>query len=72
MPDHFSISGVDDDRCDHLRWKGMFVHAEWDPTVPHAGDRLFWCHKTQKCLGPDDRVVDDYECNPTRGCYKPY
>lgn len=72
MPDHFSISGVDEDRCESLRWKGMYIQAEWDPTVPHAGDRLFWCHKTQKCLGPDDRIVDDYECNPTRRCYKPY
>jgi hypothetical protein len=72
MPDHFSIGGVDDDRCDRLRWKGMYVQAEWDASVPQAGDRLFWCQETQKCIGPDNRVVDDYECNPTRGCYKPY
>ena len=49
----------------------MFIDAEWDPTVPHGNDRLFWCHKTQNCLGPDDKAVDEYECNEGRGCYRP-
>ena len=57
--------------CHCLRWKGMFIDAEWDPTVPHGNDRLFWCHKTQICLGPDGKSVDEYECNEARGCYKP-
>ncbi|MEX2264899.1 MAG: hypothetical protein WD696_23295 [Bryobacteraceae bacterium] len=61
---------VDDDRCDMLRWKGLYVEGEWDPTVPHANDRAFWCHHTYNCLGPDGKPVDDYECNPARGCYK--
>lgn len=67
-----SLTRIDDDRCDRLRWKGMYIEAEWDPTVPHSGDRLFWCHKTQQCLGPDGKLVDDYECNPARKCYKPF
>ncbi len=62
---------MDEDRCDLLRWKGLFIEAEWDPTVPHSGDRLFWCHKTQNCLGPDGKAVDEYECIETRGCYRP-
>ena len=67
-----SITNIDDDRCDLLRWKGMYIEAEWDPKiVPHSGDRLFWCHRTQQCVGPDGKVVDDYECNETRKCYKP-
>jgi hypothetical protein len=67
-----SITNIDEDRCDFLRWKGMFIDSEWDPKiVPHSGDRLFWCQKTQQCLGPDGKVADDYECNETRGCYKP-
>jgi hypothetical protein len=67
-----SITNIDDDRCDFLRWKGMFIDSEWDAKiVPHSGDRLFWCQKTQQCLGPDGKVADDYECNETRGCYKP-
>ena len=67
-----SLTPLDDDRCDHMRWKGMYIEAEWDPTVPHSGDRLFWCHKTQQCVGPDGKIVDDYECNPARACYKPF
>ena len=67
-----SLMRIDDDRCEELRWKGMYIEAEWDPTVPHSGDRLFWCHKTQQCLGPDGKLVDDYECNPARKCYKPF
>jgi hypothetical protein len=48
----------------------MFIEAEWDPQLPHSGDRLFWCQKTQNCLGPDGRGVDDYDCNETRSCYR--
>jgi hypothetical protein len=59
----------DDDRCAELRWKGMFIQAEWDPTVQRCNDRAFWCHKTQTCVGPDGKLVDDYECNETRQCY---
>lgn len=65
------LTQIDDDRCDFLRWKGLYIDAEWDPSVPHSGDRLFWCHKTQNCVGPDGKVADDYECNETRSCYKP-
>ncbi len=67
-----SLTRLDDDRCDNLRWKGMYVEAEWDPSVPHSGDGLFWCHKTQQCVGPDGKLVDDYECNPSRKCYNPF
>jgi hypothetical protein len=62
---------IDDDRCDSLRWKGMFIDAAWEETVPHSNDRLFWCLKTQNCLGPDGKAVDEYECHPERGCYQP-
>jgi hypothetical protein len=67
-----SLTQLDDDRCDNLRWKGLYIEAEWDPTVPHSADRLFWCHKTQQCVGPDGKLADDYECNPARKCYKPF
>jgi hypothetical protein len=62
---------IDDDRCDLLRWKGLYIDTVWDPSVPHSGDNLFWCHTTQKCTGPDGKLVDDYECNETRNCFKP-
>ncbi len=59
------------DRCENLRWKGMYVDAMWDPSVPHSNDRAYWCQKTQICMGPDGKIVDEYECNETRTCYKP-
>jgi hypothetical protein len=63
---------VGESRCDYLRWKGLYVEGEWDPTVPPGGnDRLFWCLHTYNCLGPDGKIADDYECNPSRACYKP-
>ena len=58
-------------RCEFLYWKGLFLGEEHDPTCVPSGDRLFWCQKTQTCLGPDNRLVDDYECNETRSCYRP-
>jgi len=61
----------DDDRCLNLCWKGMYIGSEWDPTVQHGNDRLFWCHKTQNPLGPDNKAVDEYDCNDTRKCYMP-
>jgi len=63
-----AVIGVE--RCDFLRWKGLYIEAEWDPTVPHGNDRIFWCQKTYNAAGPDGRLVDDYECNPARPCYK--
>ena len=39
-------------RCEKLRWKGMFIQAEWDPTIQHSNDRSFWCQHTWNCLGP--------------------
>ncbi|MBL8174810.1 MAG: hypothetical protein JNK48_09070 [Bryobacterales bacterium] len=65
-----SITVIDDDRCNNIRWKGLFVDAPWDPNVQHGNDRAYWCHKTQQCMGPDGKVVDDYECNPFRRCYE--
>jgi len=57
------------ERCEKLRWKGLFVDAIQDPNLA-SGDRLFWCHTTQTCLGPDGKLADDEECNPSRACYR--
>ncbi len=62
----FPVVGTD--RCDNLRWKGMFIDTDQD--TPSGGDRIFWCLKTQIGLGPDGRLVDKYECNAARSCYK--
>jgi hypothetical protein len=64
------LTNIGLDRCENLRWKGQFIEAECDPTVQHGNDQLFWCQHTYNCLGPDGKVVDDYECNPARACYR--
>jgi len=40
------LTNIGQDRCAKLRWKGMFIEAAWDPTVPHGNDRAFWCQHT--------------------------
>ena len=51
-------------RCENLRWKGMFIEADWDPRFSISNDRSFWCQHTLNCLGPDGQVVDEFECSP--------
>ncbi len=66
------LAGVirhDDDRCNNLRWNGMFFDTVSDPSVAHRTEHAYWCHRTQNCLGPDSKTVDGYECNETRECY---
>jgi hypothetical protein len=52
-------------RCDNLRWKGLLLGEE----TPHA-DSICWCLKTQIGIGPDGQLVDRYECNPARLCFR--
>jgi hypothetical protein len=54
------------ERCEDLRWKGLFIGGD----AP-AADSICWCLKTQIGLGPDGKLVDRYECNPARPCYRP-
>lgn len=36
-----------------------------------AGDGNFWCGRTQKIYGPDDKVCDGDRCADTsRSCYE--
>ena len=56
-------------RCASLRWKGMYIDAQVDPEY-HSNDGAMWCQHTFKCVGPDGKVVDDFECSPARGCYE--
>ena len=30
------LTKVSMNRCEKLRWKGMFIEAEWDPTIQHS------------------------------------
>ena len=59
------------DLCRCLRWKGQFIAAERDPSVPRSNDGLFWCAHTQKCIGPDGQVAEPGNCSGAeRGCYE--
>jgi hypothetical protein len=57
-------------RCLNIRWKGMLIDAEGDPTATSlSGDHVCWCLLTQTCLGPDGQVVGEDVCNFARSCY---
>ena len=57
-------------RCEKLRWKGMFIKPSGTLHIQHCNDRSFWCHKPQIPLGPDGQIVDDYECHEGRNCFR--
>ena len=56
--------------CRRLRWKGMFVDADPDPTVPDGSDGFCWCARTAGSLGPDGRVSERESCRPGRSCFE--
>ncbi|MBZ5620868.1 MAG: hypothetical protein LAQ69_19385 [Acidobacteriia bacterium] len=56
-------------RCANLRWKGLYIDAGSDPENEYSNDSAMWCLQTDKCVGPDGKVVDDFECSPARTCY---
>lgn len=57
-------------RCEKLRWKGMFIEADDDPTVQLSNSRIYWCAKTHYPTGPDGEVVDETTCTSSRKCYR--
>lgn len=56
--------------CRRLRWKGMFVDAEPDPSVPNTSDGFCWCTHTMNCLGPDGLVASREGCGRGRSCHE--
>lgn len=58
-------------RCGDLRWKGMYIDADDDPTVPLSNTRIYWCDQTYKPVGPDGDVVDEDTCTMSRKCFAP-
>ena len=69
-PERPGLTKVSMNRCEKLRWKGLFIEAEWDPTIQHSNDRSFWCQHTWNCLGPDgkgDKAVAK-PCNVCSAC----
>lgn len=55
--------------CCKLRWKGMYIDAEPDPSIPNTRDGFFWCSQTMNCLGPDGAIADEGHCREGRGCF---
>ena len=58
------------ERCGNIRWKGMFIDAQPDPTAAESSEHIYWCVRTQSIMGPDGQVVDEDTCNFTRTCYQ--
>jgi len=58
-------------RCEALRWKGMFIDADDDPTVQPSNTRIYWCAFSQGAVGRDGEVVDEDTCTPSRKCFDP-
>jgi hypothetical protein len=70
MPDHDRFDVSCETLCTGLRWKGQFILAEPDPTVPPCNDGLFWCAHTQRPLGPDGGIVEPSTCSAiARQCH---
>jgi len=50
--------------------EGLYVLAETEPENDFSHDTAMWCQQTYKCVGPDGKVVDEFECSPARTCYE--
>ena len=58
-------------RCLNLLSKGMFINHGLPKGKEVSGEGNFWCGKTQKIYGPDDKLCDAERCtNATRSCYE--
>lgn len=57
-------------RCEKLRWKGMFIEADRDVNAQPGIHGPFWCQHTFKPFGPDGQSVDEFECCAARSCYE--
>ena len=56
--------------CPSLRWKGMYVLSERDASVPRSNDGLYWCVRTQTCIGPDGKLAEPGNCaSRDRSCH---
>jgi len=56
-------------RCAYLAWKGLYIDSVCEPENDYSNDSAMWCQHTFKCVGPDGKVVDEFECSPARECY---
>lgn len=59
--------------CRHLRSKAVYVPAFQQypgSMAPSAEEAYYWCQRTMRELGPDDRLADVDRCTAGRGCYE--
>ena len=63
--------------CRHLRCKEMYYTSEVETereqariTDPDEDDRLYWCTKTCRPLGPEGKEANLHDCDPERSCYE--
>ena len=55
--------------CKWIRSKEMFYETE-RREIPNYAARIYWCHYTQKPLGPDDKPCDMEQCTADRPCFE--
>jgi hypothetical protein len=57
--------------CTKLRTKTMYLNVEYRSEAEEPGggnSAVYWCLKTQECLGPDDLPVHPESCVAGRRC----
>ncbi len=57
------------ERCEFLRWKGLFIDGGEGVSTTGTAP-VYWCLKTQIGIGPDGQLVNAKECQSGRGCYR--
>ena len=65
-----AVMKISQNRCAYLAWKGMYIDSVCEPENDYSNDSNMWCQHTFKCVGPDGKLVDEFECSPARPCYE--
>jgi len=58
--------------CQNLRTKASYVPGIRTENYLSEPDPMsqYWCVKTMKVIGPDDRPVEPEDCKTVRKCFK--
>ena len=58
--------------CQNLRTKASYVPGIRTENYLIESDPMaqYWCVRTMKVIGPDDKFVVPEECKPERKCFK--
>ncbi|MBM3263105.1 MAG: hypothetical protein FJY97_06715 [candidate division Zixibacteria bacterium] len=56
--------------CQYLRTKAYYTAGKNASTLTEAAPgRQFWCIRSMRPLGPDDRLVGPNDCTSQRPCF---